>query len=149
MGFFVTIVSKSGLLLPVKNESRFFWYPKDTRNYILRRSGGEGWKLVLGSMKTIAKKREMGSSQLSVQCINTKARIIFLPSYCNFPVREKIKFNFQNYFLFYSLTLNIICFIEIYIFICLRFYLRIFEVNTVKSDCHVQFFWKKYEIFKD
>ena len=37
-------------------------------------------------------------------------KLIYKPSYCNFP--EKGKKNSKEFFLFYPLTLNIICFVE-------------------------------------
>ena len=46
-------------------------------------------------------------------------------------------------FLFYPLTLNIICFVEKNNTF-LRFYLCIFESDTVKSDCPIQ---ENYERF--
>ena len=45
------------------------------------------------------------------------------------------------FFLFYPLTLNIICFVE-KINIFLRFCLCIFVSDTVKSDCPAQIFRK-------
>ena len=53
-----------------------------------------------------------------------------------FQIEEK-KLISKKFFLFYPLTLNIICFIEKNN-ICLRFCLCIFESDTVKSDCPVQ-----------
>ena len=49
-------------------------------------------------------------------------------------------------YLFYSPTLNIICFIEKNN-IFLRFCLCIFESDTVKSDCPMHIFSKKNEKF--
>ena len=70
------------------------------------------------------------------------------PSYCNFPEsRKKINLISKKVFLFYPLTLNIICFVEKnYIF--LRFCLCNFESDTVKSDCPVQIFRKLMKFLK-
>ena len=57
-----------------------------------------------------------------------------------------MKFNFYNFFLFYPLTLNIICLLKKIYF--LRFCLCIFESDTVKSDCPVQIFRKLIKHFK-
>ena len=46
-------------------------------------------------------------------------------------------------------TLNICCFVERENNIFLRFCLRIFESDTVKSDCSVKIFRKNDKIFKD
>ena len=51
----------------------------------------------------------------------------------------------SKFFIFYPPTLNIICFVENNN-IFLRFCLRIFESDTVKSDCPMQ---ENYEILKD
>ena len=71
-------------------------------------------------------------------------KLIYKPSYCNFAEsREKIKFIFQIFFLFYLPTLNIICFVKknnIFLgSVCVFFS---FESDTVKSDCPVQIFRK-------
>ena len=59
--------------------------------------------------------------------------------------RKVEKNNSKLMFLFYPLTLNIICFVETNK-IFLSFYLCIFESDTVESDCSMQ---ENYEIFKD
>ena len=45
-----------------------------------------------------------------VTCMPAFLKLIYKPSYCNFP--EKRKKILRLFFLFYPLTLNIICFVE-------------------------------------
>ena len=55
--------------------------------------------------------------------------------------------SFSIFFLFYSPTLNIICFVEkMYIF--LRSCLSIFESDTVKIDCPIHIFSKMIKYLK-
>ena len=67
-------------------------------------------------------------------------KLIYKPFYCNFEESRKKKY-LKNYFLCYPRTLNIICLAEKLI-LYFRFCLCIFESDTVKSDCPVQFFKK-------
>ena len=73
--------------------------------------------------------------------------LIYKPFYCNFLKRRKKIL--KIFFFFYNWpTLNIICFVEKYNYIFLRFYLCIFESDTVKSDCPVQIFRKIVKYLK-
>ena len=72
-------------------------------------------------------------------------KLIYKPSYCNFPESKRKKL-FAKIIFLYLPNLNIICFLEKKIF--LRFCLCIFESGTVKSDCPVQIFKKMMKCFK-